>query len=55
MLRRHAITSLLAIGIDRYFGGAHGAAVLVDRKTRRLIAAHAPELAGGSTAPPDPR
>jgi cell division protein FtsI/penicillin-binding protein 2 len=63
MLRRHAIASLLATGawtkgvawakgIDRFFEGAHGAAVLVDRKTRRLIAAHAPELAGGSAAPP---
>ena len=36
----------------RFFDGAHGAAVLVDRKTRRLIAAHAPELAAGSAAPP---
>lgn len=59
MLRRHAIASLLATGawtwakgVDRFFEGAHGAAVLVDRKTRRLIAAHAPELAGGSAAPP---
>jgi cell division protein FtsI/penicillin-binding protein 2 len=63
MLRRHAIASLLAAGVwtkgaawtkgvDRFFEGAHGAAVLVDRKTRRLIAAHAPELAGESAAPP---
>jgi cell division protein FtsI/penicillin-binding protein 2 len=63
MLRRHAIASLLATGgwtkgvarpkaIDRYFEGAHGASVLVDRKTRRLIAAHAPELAGGLAVPP---
>ena len=57
MLRRHAIASLLATaawtkGVDRFFDGAHGAAVLVDRKTRRLIAAHAPELAAGSAAPP---
>jgi len=63
MLRRHAIASLLATGtwtkavartkdVDRFFQGAHGASVLVDRKTRRLIAAHAPELAGGSAAPP---
>jgi len=57
MLRRDAIASLLAAGawakgIDRFFEGAHGASVLVDRKTRRLLAAHAPELAGGSAAPP---
>lgn len=57
MLRRHAIASLLATGawgkgVERCFEGAHGAGVLVDRKTRRLIAAHAPELAGGSAAPP---
>src|SRR5450755_964874 len=57
MLRRHAIASLLATGawtrgIDRLFEDARGASVLVDRKTRRLIAAHAPELAGGSAAPP---
>ena len=63
MLRRDAIASLLAAGawtkraarakgIDRFFEGAHGASALVDRETRRLIAAHAPELAGGSAAPP---
>ena len=57
MLRRNAIASLLAAGawakgIDRFFEGAHGTSVLVDRKTRRLIAAHAPQLAGGSAAPP---
>lgn len=63
MLRRNAIASLLATGawtkgvawakgIDGLFAGAHGASVLVDLKTRRLISAHAPELAGGSAAPP---
>ena len=63
MLRRNAIASLLATGawargvarakgIDGLFAGAHGASVLVHRETRRLIAAHAPELAGGSPAPP---
>ena len=63
MLRRHAIASLLATGawtggiarakgVDRFFEGAHGAGVLVERKTRRPIAVHAPELAGGSAAPP---
>ena len=61
MLRRHAIASLLAAGactkaawakgIDRFFEGAHGASVLVDRQTRRLIAVHSPELAGASAAP----
>jgi cell division protein FtsI/penicillin-binding protein 2 len=63
MLRRHAIASLLATrawtkGIagaksaGRFFDGAHGAAVLIDRKSLRLIAVHAPELAAGSAAPP---
>jgi penicillin-binding protein A len=63
MLRRHAIASLLATGAwtkeiagaksaSAFFDGAHGAAVLVDRKSLRLIAAHAPELAAGSAAPP---
>jgi cell division protein FtsI/penicillin-binding protein 2 len=57
MLRRQAIARLLATGawaagFDRFFEGAHGASVLVDRKTRRLIAAHAPELAGGLAALP---
>jgi peptidoglycan glycosyltransferase len=57
MLRRHAIASLLAgaasaMDADRFFDGAHGAGVLVDRKSRRLIACHAPDLAGGSPAPP---
>jgi peptidoglycan glycosyltransferase len=57
MLRRHAIARLFAAGawakgFDRFFEGAHGASVLVDRRTHRLIAAHAPELAGASAAPP---
>ena len=57
MLRRHAIASLLAVGawgkgLDRCFGDSHGAAVLVDRKTRRLIAAHSPKLAAGAALPP---
>ncbi len=63
MLRRHAIASLLATGAwtkgvagaknaGRFFDGAHGAAVLVDRKSLRLIAVHAPELAAGSAGPP---
>jgi penicillin-binding protein A len=57
MLRRHAIANLLAAGAwgkaaDRCFGDAHGAAVLVDRKTRRLISAHSPDLAGGAALPP---
>lgn len=57
MLRRQAIASLLATatwgkGLDRFFEGAHGTSVLVDRKTRRLIAAHAPQLAANSAAPP---
>ena len=57
MLRRHAIASLLgagawAKGMDGFFEGAHGASVLVDRQTRRLLAVHSPELAGASAAPP---
>jgi len=57
MLRRHAITSLLGAGawakeMGRYFAEAHGTSVLVDRKSRRVIAVHAPELAGGWAAPP---
>jgi cell division protein FtsI/penicillin-binding protein 2 len=57
MLRRHAIATLLAAaahakGGDRFFDGARGASILVDPKSRRLIAAHSPELAGGPAAPP---
>ena len=68
MLRRHAIASLYAAAAwekeiirretdGAFFEGAHGGAVLVDRKSRRLIAAHAPELrrigrAPGSTFKP---
>jgi cell division protein FtsI/penicillin-binding protein 2 len=57
MLRRHAIATLFAAGVsakrmDSFFADAHGAAVLVDRKSRRLLAAHTPELAAASPAPP---
>jgi cell division protein FtsI/penicillin-binding protein 2 len=57
MLRRHAIATLLAAGasakrMDSFFADAHGAAVLVDRNSRRLLAAHTPELAAASPAPP---
>jgi peptidoglycan glycosyltransferase len=62
MLRRHAIASLLSPAVwakpawakplNRYFEGAHGTALLVDRKSRRLLAAHSPELAAASLAPP---
>jgi hypothetical protein len=59
MLRRHAIASLLAAGawgkaLDGLFEGAHGGAVLLDRKTRRVLAAQLPDLAGapGSTLKP---
>ena len=57
MLRRHAIASLLAAGawakgIDEYFEGGHGAAVLVDRKSRRLLATHDAQLAGAARLPP---
>ncbi len=57
MLRRHAIAALLAARawakpMDRFFEGAHGTAVLVDRASRRLLTAHAPQLAGAAMAPP---
>ena len=60
MLRRHAIASLFAVGawgktaLDSLFEGAHGGAVLLDRKTRRVIASRLPELsaAPGSTLKP---
>jgi cell division protein FtsI/penicillin-binding protein 2 len=41
-----------AKGADRFFDGARGGGVLVDRGTRRLIAAYTPELAAGWAAPP---
>ena len=57
MLRRSAIGVLLAAAarvrsLDRQFGDAHGAALLVDVRTRGLIAVHAAELAAGVLAPP---
>jgi cell division protein FtsI/penicillin-binding protein 2 len=62
MLRRSAVATLFAAGhwiratsaqkLAPYFEGAHGTAVLADVASRRLIAVHAPELAGGATNPP---
>jgi cell division protein FtsI/penicillin-binding protein 2 len=59
MLRRHAIASLFAAGtwarsLDEFFAGAHGGAVLLERKTRRVVLAQMPDLAGppGSTLKP---
>ena len=59
MLRRDAIASLFAAGawakpLDEFFAGAHGGAVLLDRKTRRVVLAQMPDLAGppGSTLKP---
>ncbi|MEO8597145.1 MAG: penicillin-binding transpeptidase domain-containing protein [Candidatus Solibacter sp.] len=57
MLRRHAIASLFAAGawgkaVDRCLEGVHGAIVLAERKSRRLITAHSPELAGTLALPP---
>jgi peptidoglycan glycosyltransferase len=57
MLRRHAIASLLAAGAwakstDRFFDGARGTAVLVDRKLRQLIATHSPQIAASALVPP---
>lgn len=59
MLRRHAIATLVAAGcwgkgLDRIFAGAHGGAVMLDRKTRRVIVSHMSDLAAapGSTLKP---
>lgn len=61
MLRRHAIASLLAAagvwgkgGIEEFFDGVHGGAILIDRRTRHVLAARSPDLAGrpGSTLKP---
>src|ERR1035438_7554729 len=57
MLRRHAIASLLAAvvpakSLARYFDGAHGTALLIERPSRRPIATHMPELAASALAPP---
>ena len=62
MLRRKAIATLLAAGcrgwsqgirsLAAYFEGAHGTALVVDVQSRRLLAAHAPELAASALAPP---
>jgi len=57
MLRRHAIANLLAgaawgMAADRCLDGVHGAAVLIDRRTRRLIQSHAPARAATLALPP---
>jgi cell division protein FtsI/penicillin-binding protein 2 len=59
MLRRHAIASLLALPswaktLDTQFAGAHGGAVVLDRRSHRVIAEHLPDLAAhpGSTLKP---
>jgi cell division protein FtsI/penicillin-binding protein 2 len=57
MNRRHAIAALLAAGaraasLDRFFPGARGAALLVDRASRRPIAIHSADLASAWTIPP---
>ena len=62
MLRRSAIATLLAAGpwaqaqgtksLSAYFEGAHGTALLVDVQSRRLIAAHAGDLAASAVALP---
>ncbi|MCU1235749.1 MAG: penicillin-binding protein transpeptidase [Candidatus Solibacter sp.] len=53
MLRRHAIATLFAAGTWP-FAGAHGGAVLLSRKTRRVLLAELPTLAAppGSTLKP---
>jgi cell division protein FtsI/penicillin-binding protein 2 len=62
MLRRQAIATLLGAGIpvlaappkslDRIVGAIPGAALLVDVRTRRLIAAYGEDVAGALLAPP---
>jgi penicillin-binding protein A len=59
MLRRQAIASLFAAGawarqLDEFFAGAHGGAVLLERRTRRVLLEQMPGLAGrpGSTLKP---
>jgi len=62
MLRREAVAMLLGVyraaraaapgALDRYMESAAGAALLVDIRARRLIAAHNSELAAGSLLPP---
>ena len=51
MLRRHAIASLFAAAA---WGKAHDGAVVLHRKTRRVLVAQMPDLAGppGSTLKP---
>src|SRR5258708_9174758 len=39
-------------GLDRFFGDARGTAVLLDLRTRKVIAAHEPELARRWLLPP---
>jgi cell division protein FtsI/penicillin-binding protein 2 len=62
MLRRDAVAMLLGAGaramegqrrrLDEIAGDIPGTALLVDVRTRRLIAVHAPDLAAGLLAPP---
>ena len=62
MLRRDAVAVLLGAGarglagaskrLEEVVGDIPGAALLVDVKTRRLIAVHAPDLAGALLVPP---
>jgi cell division protein FtsI/penicillin-binding protein 2 len=44
--------ALKAAPLDRFFGDARGTAVLLDLRTRKAIAAHAPELARRWLLPP---
>jgi cell division protein FtsI/penicillin-binding protein 2 len=59
MLRRHFLPTLFAATAARAedrlatcFGDAHGTAILLNAATRRLVAVHAPDLAGRLLAPP---
>ncbi len=51
MLRRHAIAVLVA-GIERLFDNVSGTAVLLDVRTRRVLAVHNREAADRELAPP---
>src|SRR5579859_3917269 len=54
MRRRDAMTALLAgaLPLRAQVDDSHTAALLVDVQTRKLIAAHAPELAASALLPP---
>jgi peptidoglycan glycosyltransferase len=59
MLRRYFLPTIFAAGAARaqdrlaaFFQDAHGTAILIQLTTRRVLAVHAPELAGRLLVPP---